>query len=132
MLFTANDWVLLYDSPHDLVFPLHIVQTSHLPENVICSNATKQVIILKLAVPAEERLVQQHSAKEFKYTELLDNVSVNHWTGHIFGLEVGNRSCVAKSFGFSLQKVGLEQNAILEFRKALSLIYIRCSYSIYL
>ena len=59
ILFTANDWVLLYDSPHNpVVFPLLIVQTAFYPDVVIYSDATKQVIILEPTVPAEENIVQ--------------------------------------------------------------------------
>ena len=44
LLFTANDWVLAYDDPHNpLVIPPHIVQTSLCPDIIIYSNATKQV-----------------------------------------------------------------------------------------
>ena len=47
-------------------------------------------------------------------------------------MEVGSRGYVAKSFGFALQKLGLKQDAIKKLRKAISLICMRCSYSIYL
>ena len=133
LLFTANDWVLVYDNPHNpLVIPHHIVQTPLRPDIIIYSNATKQVFILELTVPAEDNIIQRHTDKESKYAKLLDDININQWTGHVVGIEIGSRGYVAKSFGFALQKLGLKQDAITKLRKAISLIYIRCSYLIYL
>ena len=70
--------------------------------------------------------------KETKYAKLLDDMKINQWTGHVFGVEVGSRGYVAKSLGFALQKLGFKQLTIGKLRKAISLICIRCSYSIYL
>ena len=63
---------------------------------------------------------------------MLNDININQWTGHVFGIEIGSRGYVAKSFGFALQKLGLKQDAITKLRKAVSLICIRCSYLIYL
>ena len=125
LLFTANDWVLAYDDPHNpLVIPYHIVQTSLRPDIIIYSNATKQVFIPELTVPAEANIIQQHIDKESKYAKLFDGININQWTGHIFGIEIGSR-------GYALQKLGLNQDAITKLRKAVSLICRRCSYLIY-
>ena len=106
----ANDLVLAYVDPHNpLVIPHHIVQTSLRPD--IYSNATKQVFILELTFPAEDNLIQWHTDKESKYAKLLDDININQWTGHVFGIEIGSRGYVAKSFGFALQKLGLKQDA---------------------
>ena len=133
LLFTANDWVLAYDNPHNpLVIPHHIVQTSLRPDIIIYSNATKQVFILELTVPAEDNIIQRHTHKESECAKLLDDINTNQWTGQVFGIEIGSRGYVAKSFGFALQKLGLKQDAITKLRKAVSLICIRRSYLIYL
>ena len=63
---------------------------------------------------------------------MLDDININQWTGHGFGIEIGSRGYVAKSFGFALQKLGLKQDAITKLRKTVSQICIRCSYLIYL
>ena len=132
-MFPANDWVLAYDDPHNpLVIPHHIVQNSLCPDIIIYSNATKQFLILELTVPAEDNIIQRHTDKESKYAKLLDNININQWTGHVFGIKIGSRGYVAKSFGFALLKLGLKQDAITKLRKAVSLICIRCSYLIYL
>ena len=133
VLLRANDWTLIYDSPEDpLVFPGHIIQTSLRPDVVIYSNTTKQVFLLELTVPMEDNIVQRHIDKENKYAKLLDDLNINQWTGQIFGLEVGSRGYVAKSFCFALRKLGLGHEVVRRLRRAVSLMCMRCSYSIYL
>ena len=125
--------LLIYESPEDpLVFPGHIIQTSIHPDVVICSNTTKQVFILELTVPMEDNIVQHHIDKENKYAKLLDDLNINQWTGQIFGLEVGSIGYVAKSLCFALQKLGLGQEVVRILRRAVSLMCMRYSYSIYL
>ena len=133
LLSAANDWILAYDNiSNPLVFPHHIAQTSLRPDIVIYSNTTKQVILLELTVPAEDNIIQRHMDKENKYAKLLDDISMKQWRGHIYGIEVGSRGYVAKSFGFALRKLGFTQNAIRNAVKDVSLVCLRSSYSIYL
>ena len=80
----------------------------------------------------EDNIVQCHIDKENKYEKLLDDLNVNQWTGQIFGLEVGSRGYVAKSFCFALRKHGLGQKVVRRLRRAVPLMRMRCSYSIYL
>ena len=80
----------------------------------------------------EDNIVQHHIDKENKYAKLLDNLNINQWTGQIFGLEVGSRRYVAKIFCFALRKLGLGQEVVQRLRRAVSLMRMRCSYSIYL
>ena len=64
LLFTANDWVLVYDCPaNPLIIPHHIVQTSLRPDIIIFSDTTRQVFILELTVPSEDNIVQRHTDK---------------------------------------------------------------------
>ena len=129
VLLTANDWTLIYHSPEDpLVFPGHIIQTSLHPDVVIYSNTIKQVFVLELTVPMEDNIVQRHIVKENKYARLHDDLNINQWTGQIFGLDVGSRGYVAKSFCFALWKLGLGQEVVRRLRRAVSLICTRCSY----
>ena len=134
VLLTANDWTLIYNSPEDpVVFPGRIIQAFLHPDVVIYSNTTKQVFILELlTVPMEDNNVQRHTDKENKYAKLLDNLNINQWTGQIFGLEVGSRGYVAKSFCFMLRKLGLGKEVVRRLRRAVSLMCMRCSYSIHL
>ena len=133
LLYTANDWVLAYDNANNpLVISHHIVQTSLRPDIILYSSTTKQSIILELTVPTEENIFQQHADKEHKYAKLLDDIKMSQWTGQVFSVKVGSRGYVAKSLGYALQKLGLEQIAIQKQRKAVSLICLRSSHAIYL
>ena len=80
----------------------------------------------------EDNTVQRHIDKENKYAKLLDDLNINQWASQIFSLEVGSRGYVAKSFYFALRKLGLGQEVVRRLRWAVSLMCMRCSYSIYL
>ena len=82
--------VLAYDNPHNpLLTPHYIVQTCLRPDIIIYSNATKQVFILELTVPAEDNIIQRHTDKERKCAKLLNDINTNQWPGHVFGIEIG-------------------------------------------
>ena len=133
LLLTANDWILAYDSVQSpLVIPCHIAQSSFRPDIIIYSNNTKQIFMLELTVPAEDNIIQRHTDKENKYAKLLDDININQWTGKIYAIEVGSRGYVAKSFIYALKTLGVKQNIVGNLKKAVSLICLRCSYSIYL
>ena len=133
LLSTANDWILAYDNiDKPLVLPHHITPTSLRPDIIIYSNAARHIILLELTVPAEDNIVRRHLDKENKYAKLLDAISMNQWRGHIYGIEIGSRGYVAKSFGFALRKLGFVQKAVKSITREVSLICLRSSYSIYL
>ena len=88
--------------------------------------------MLELTVPMEDNIVQRHVDKKSYYSKLLDDLYINQRTGQIFGLEVGSRGYEAKSFCFALRKLGLGQEVVQRLRMAVSLMCMRCSYSIYL
>ncbi len=56
ILATASDWQLLVDLEQQLKFPNHIVTTTLRPDVVLLSESTKQVVLLELTVPWEDRL----------------------------------------------------------------------------
>ncbi len=56
ILVTARDWQLLVDLEQQLKFPNYIVTTTLRPGVVLLSESTKQVILLELTVPCEDRL----------------------------------------------------------------------------
>ncbi len=56
ILATASDWQLLVDLEQQLKFPNRIVTTTFRPNVVLLSESTKQVVLLELTVPWEDRL----------------------------------------------------------------------------
>ena len=62
----------------------------------------------------------------------MDDITINKWKGHVYGIEVGSRGYVAKSVVFALKKLGLENSSIKDIRRNISLVCLRSSYLIYL
>ena len=80
----------------------------------------------------EDNIVPRHIDKKINMQKLPDDMNINQWTGQIFAIEDGSRRYVAKSFCFTLRKLGLGQEVVRGLRRAVSLMCMRCSYSIYL
>ncbi|KAK0152038.1 hypothetical protein N1851_006609 [Merluccius polli] len=60
LLTTARDWQLQVDLVRQLKFPGNITATSLCPDMVLTSESTKQVVILELTVPWEDRIEEAH------------------------------------------------------------------------
>ena len=86
---------------------------------------------MELTVPTEDNIIDWHTKKEEKYSKLLDDIVVNKWKGHVYGIEVGSRGYMAKSVIFALKKLGLENSSIKKIRRDVSLVCLRSSYLIY-
>lgn len=69
LLAWARDWVLQVNLWRQLKFPENIATT--LPDMVLTSKSTKQVILLELTVPWEERIALANECKRAKYAELI-------------------------------------------------------------
>lgn len=71
LLHTASDWQLQADLAKQLRFPQYIITSSLCPDMVITTKVSKQVIILELTVPWEERMEEANEKKWAKYQELV-------------------------------------------------------------
>ena len=68
-LSSANDWSLQVDLPgHRLKIPTHIADTALRPDMLLISNKTKQLGIIELTVPTEERMELAAEGKRLKYS----------------------------------------------------------------
>ncbi|KAI2661122.1 Spore protein YkvP [Labeo rohita] len=56
LLSTARDWVMSVDLERQLKIPQHIIQSTLRPDIILVSEATRQLILLELTVPWEERI----------------------------------------------------------------------------
>ncbi|XP_029958217.1 uncharacterized protein LOC115396474 [Salarias fasciatus] len=79
VLTTANDWQMLVDLQKQLKFPSHIVSTSLRPDIVLFSESTKQVIMLELTDPWEDRLDETFERKLAKYEGLASSCQQAGW-----------------------------------------------------
>ncbi|KAI8496638.1 hypothetical protein Bbelb_252930 [Branchiostoma belcheri] len=73
ILPTASDWNLRVDLDRRLVFPEEIASTNLKPDVVLWSTQTKQIVLVELTVPWEERIEEAYERKALKYQNLLQN-----------------------------------------------------------
>ena len=67
LLNTAQDWQLSVDLGSQLKFPQHVVKTTLRPDIILVSEATKNVVMLELTVPWEERMEEAFERKREKH-----------------------------------------------------------------
>ncbi|KAK7919076.1 hypothetical protein WMY93_010360 [Mugilogobius chulae] len=108
ILNTAKDWKLLVDLEKQLKFPSHITKTSLRPDIVLFSDSTKQVVMLELTVPWEDRLEEAFERKLTKYEQLTESCQGAGWKARCLPIEVGCRGFVAQSLSRAFSTLGIE------------------------
>ena len=107
LLATARDWILQVDLERRLKFPQNIYATSLRPDIVLSSESTKQVVLLELTVPWEDRLEEAHERKRAKYQELVAECKNNGWKTRNEPIEVGCRGFVGGSLLRAWRMLGI-------------------------
>ena len=92
-------------------FPANIAVTNSRPDLVLWSEVTKQVIMLELTVPWEERMEEAHQRKLLKYQQLVDDCVGNGWKARCLPVEVGCRGFAGQSLWQALRLLGLHGTA---------------------
>ena len=73
LLNPAQDWQLTVDLGSQLNFPQHVHKTTLRPDIILVPEATKNVVLLELTVPWEERMEEAFERKMEKYEDLVSN-----------------------------------------------------------
>ena len=107
LLPTAKDWELLVDLKTQLKFPQEIAATIKRPDIVLWSKATKQVVLIELTVPWEERIEEAYQRKMLSYDELVHDCRTNGWKTWCLPIEVGCRGFAAQSLWRCLKLLGI-------------------------
>ncbi|XP_038147774.1 uncharacterized protein LOC119787807 [Cyprinodon tularosa] len=107
LLTTARDWQLLVDLGRQLRFPDYIAATTLRPDMVLSSNSTRQVVLLELTVPWEDRIEEAQERKRAKYTELVAECRRNGWKARCEPIEVGCRGFAGRSLHRVLGLLGI-------------------------
>ena len=128
----AQDWEFLFDLGEGLVFPPESAATNQRPDIVIFSRSLRQVILIELTVPLEDRVSDAHSRKHDRYLPLLVNCESNGWHATHFPVEVGCRGFVAFSLTRCLKDLGFPTYWAKRVRNECSRVAQRCSYLLYL
>nr|XP_014269084.2 uncharacterized protein LOC106676625 [Maylandia zebra] len=107
LLNTASDWQLQADLGKQLKFPQNIAETSLRPDLIIISEASKQLIMLELTVPWEERIEEANERKRGKYQELVQECRGRGWKTFYEPIEVGCRGFAGRSLCKVLGRLGV-------------------------
>ncbi|KAI7804749.1 hypothetical protein IRJ41_017191, partial [Triplophysa rosa] len=99
--WAPSDWQLQVNLGKQLRFPQHISTTSLRPDMIVTSEVSKQLIMLELTVPWEERIEEANERKRAKYQELVEECRERGWRTFYEPIEVG---CIGFA-GRSLCKV---------------------------
>ena len=107
LLATARDWQLKADLGKQLKFPETIVVTTLRPDLVLMSESTRQVVLLELTVPWEDRMEEAFERKRAKYDELAGECRHNGWKTRCNPIEVGCRGFAGQSLCRALKMLGI-------------------------
>ena len=130
----ATDWEFRFDigmTQTDL-FPPEIAVTLQRPDIVIFSRSKRQVILVELTIPLEDRVAQANERKQRRYADLLSKCEENGWHATHFPVEVGCRGFVAFSLVRCLRDLGFPRCWAKRVRTECSRVALRCSYLLYL
>jgi len=108
ILASAGDWDLRVDLDRKLTFPEEITTTNQRPDIVILSAKTRQVVIMELTVPWEDRMEEAFERKAEKYNELKQSCIEKGWKTWYYPIEVGCRGFVGQSTWRGLGAVGIK------------------------
>lgn len=107
LLGTAPDWQMKADLGKQLKFPEQIVETTLRPDIVLFSDSTKQVVLLELTVPWEERMEEANERKRAKYANLVEECRRRGWRARCVPIEVGCRGFAARSLCKAYSMLGV-------------------------
>ncbi|XP_049897834.1 uncharacterized protein LOC126388657 [Epinephelus moara] len=108
LLATARDWQLKVDLGRQLKFPENIAVTTLRPDMVLVSETTKQVVLLELTVPWEDRMEEAFERKRAKFEELAGECRSRGWRARCNPIEVGCRGFVGQSLIRALRILGVK------------------------
>ncbi|XP_067284127.1 uncharacterized protein [Pseudorasbora parva] len=97
LLATARDWELKADLGKQLKFPEAVATSTLRPDMLLISETSKQIVLLELTVPWEDRIEEANERKRAKYAELVEECRNNGWRARCEPIEVGCRGFAGQS-----------------------------------
>ena len=91
------------------LFPSHLAVTTLRPDIVLMFDSSKQVVLLELPVPWEDRLVEAFERKLFKYAGLVSDCQQAGWRARCLLVEVGCRGFAACSLTRAFSSLGIKR-----------------------
>ena len=105
-LTAAKDWKVTVDLDKNLKIPTEICNTSLRPDLTIVSRKTRQIGIVELTVPNEDRVEVSGELKRLKYEQIAQEGRRNGWRVRIWAVEIGCRGFPAVSMSTFLKYIG--------------------------
>ena len=103
---TAQDWKMEVDLGKRLKVPLCMGITNLRPDILLISEKEKQMGIIELTVPSEERIEISGELKKTKYETLVEMGRQKGWNIRMWAVEVGCRGFPAASMATLLKDLG--------------------------
>ena len=105
-LTAAKDWKVTVDLDKNLKIPTEICNTSLRPDLTIVSRKTRQIGIVELTVPNEDRVEVSGELKRLKYEQIAQEGRRNGWRVRIWAVKIGCRGFPAVSMSTFLKDIG--------------------------
>ena len=116
-LSAATDWKLTVDLNGGLKVPGEVCVTNLRPDIILVSKKTKQMAIVELTVPSEDRIEISGELKRNKYEKIVTEGRQTGWNVRCWSVEVGCRGFPAMSLSSFLKDIGYpgaERKKVLE------------------
>ena len=133
ILNICRDWKMQADLPENpLRVPQHVAATLQRPDIIITSEAAKQLLIIELTVPREDRVRISTELKRTKYeNDISKAAEMKGWKTTIYTVEMGCRGFPAYSMGKMLTEIGYLGKQKKMILQKLTAIMEECSMYIY-
>ena len=103
---SAKDWKMSVDLKGGLKIPVGVCSTNLRPDIILVSSKTKQMGIVELTVPIEDRIEISGELKRNKYEKIVTEGMQNGWKVRCWSVEVGCRGFPAISMSRFLKDIG--------------------------
>ena len=130
-LSAANDWRLTVDLDTSLKIPREICLTNLRPDLIIVSKKSKQLGIVELTVPNEDRVEVSGELKRLKYEQIVQDGRNNGWRVRVWAVEVGCRGFPAMSMSTLMKDLGYKGGERKKAIERLSKVAEEASHSLW-
>ena len=130
-LSSAKDWKMTVDLETSLKIPADICHTNLRPDLIMVSKNTKQIGIVELTVPNEDRIEVSGELKRSKYEPIVQEGRANGWRVRIWAVEVGCRGFPAVSMSSFFKDLGYRGSEKTRAIEKLSKVAEQASHSLW-
>ena len=121
------DWECSADLPQWENHPNIIKESGLRPDIVLHSQSSKQLILIELTVPYENRIEGAHILKSEKYADLANNLRVGGFKAQVLAVEIGARGFIGKSAYNLMKQLAVPSRKRTKALKAMTEAAEKCS-----